>query len=501
MLRAWLWPLSGSDVPFRWGFLSERILESQGFEFYPPITAQDFKHYFFTDGIPPTVSFVYWWIYGIAGRVEPSLTSWFIAAQYAAIICFTYALSSRLGTTRTGWFAVAMLSCSAQFSHSLLIGQESGLLALSLIAVLYHVVAGCQENRWQYFILAGIAAGLGALSREYGWAMLLIGAETVIWLGGGWRNATILSATTIVVAGSWYVRNWVLTGNPFYSNSFFALPVNTMHVAVIDYYVSVLGFKSWTIETWWSVVKQLLIGASWQVILGSLAGLVYFRKFGYLTLAMIVIALLWAHSMPRTSGGPGYSTRVLCPLLPVASVLAAVWVNDQSRSRRWVRMSWWAGFLILWFIGLASTALFPYDISHLDQWRNIFSRRIMPTPWYEHLIGRVPDGTRILTDNAYIHSYLYGKGLDVVPIWSPEVDFLVNPSLSGIEARRRLQKAGIRLVVLSADLNGQYLTTNVPFYRDDRNNWVVRLTDSATFALYELPERNDFDLPLIELPR
>jgi hypothetical protein len=99
-----------------------------------------------------------------------------------------------------------------------------------------------------------------------------------------------------------------------------------------------------------------------------------------------------------------------------------------------------------------------------------------------------------------MHSYLYGKGIDIVPIWSPEVAFLMNPEVSALEARKRLLTVGIHLVVVSVDLNGQYLTKNVPFFRDDRKNWVVQLTDRSTFALFELPQPNDFGSPLLDAP-
>jgi hypothetical protein len=499
LLRAWLWPLSGADVPFRWGFLPARILESESFRFYPPITAQDFQHYFFTDGIPPAVSFVYWWIYGTAGRTEPWLTFWFITAQYAAIVYFTYALARRLGSPNAGWFAVAMLACSSRFTNNILIGQESGLLALSLIAVLYHVVTGSQEKRWQHFILAGIAAGLGALSREYGWAMLFVGFGAAIWLRADWRQVAILIVSTVVAAGPWYVRNWVLTGNPFYSNSFFGAPVNAMHAAVMDYYVSVLGFKAWTIDTWLNLAKLLVIGATWQITLGTIAGIACLRKYGFLTGAMAVVTLLWAYSMPRTSGGPEYSTRVLCPALPIASVLAGIWVDGLSQSLRRVRVGWWVGFCILWPLGLLSTLMFPSDISNPNLWRLVFSSRMTLSPWYEQLV-QLPQGSRVLSDNAYIHTTLYGKGIDVVPIWSPEVGFLLDPAVSGSEARKRLRQAGIHWVVLNSDLNGMYLVTNVPFYRDDRKNWVPQLTDNRSFAVYELPDLDSMNGPLIEHP-
>jgi hypothetical protein len=499
LLRAWLWPLSGADVPFRWGFLPARILEAENFGFYPPITAEDFQHYFFTDGIPPAVSFVYWWIYGTACRIEPWLTFWFVTAQYAAIVFFTYALARRLGSPNAGWFAVAMLACSSRFSNNILIGQESGLLTLSLVALLYHVVTGCQENRWQHFILAGIAAGLGALAREYGWAMLIVGVVTVTWLRGGWRHAVILIATTVVVAGPWYTRTWGLTGNPFYSNSFFGTPVNPMHAAVMNYYVSMLGFKSWTMQIWLDMALLLIVGATWQITLGTVAGLAYLRKYGFLTSAMVVVTLLWAYSMPRTNGGPAYSMRVLCPALPIASVLAGLWVDELSRSFRWVRVGWWIGFWILWPLGLVSTLMFPSDISNPNAWHTILNRRVDPTLWYERL-AELPQGTRILADSAYIHTSLYGKGIDVVPIWSPEVAFLLHPAVSGLEARKRLLQANIHWVVFFSDLNGLYLATNVPFYRDDRKNWLPRLTDKSSFAVYELPDPESIRSPLIEHP-
>jgi hypothetical protein len=243
----------------------------------------------------------------------------------------------------------------------------------------------------------------------------------------------------------------------------------------------------------------LIVGATWQVTLGTVAGLAYLRKYGFLTVAVIVVTLLWAYSMSRTSGGPEYSMRVLCPALPIASVLAGLWVDELSRSFRWLRVGWWIGFWILWPLGLVSTLIFPSNISNPNAWSTILSRRADPKLWYE-LLKKLPQGTRILTDNAYIHTFLYGKGIDVVPIWSPEVAFLLDPAVSGLEARKRLRQAGIQLVVFGSDLNGLYLATNVPLYRDDRKNWVTRLTDKISFAVYELPDPDSIGSPLIEHP-
>src|SRR5262245_14496635 len=43
----------GSDTLWRWDFLAQRILTLGNFDFYPPLTAADFRAYFFVDGLPP----------------------------------------------------------------------------------------------------------------------------------------------------------------------------------------------------------------------------------------------------------------------------------------------------------------------------------------------------------------------------------------------------------------------------------------------------------------
>ena len=43
----------------------------------------------------------------------------------------------------------------------------------------------------------------------------------------------------------------------------------------------------------------------------------------------------------------------------------------------------------------------------------------------------------MLTDNAYLHAALIDKGIEVVPVWSPEVRFLFTASAD--EADRQLR--------------------------------------------------------------
>src|SRR5262249_29553555 len=66
--RAFLSPLQGYDTYFSWNFLATQILQHGNFAFYPPLTPEDFRQYFYVDSVPPMVQFSYWWLYASFGR-------------------------------------------------------------------------------------------------------------------------------------------------------------------------------------------------------------------------------------------------------------------------------------------------------------------------------------------------------------------------------------------------------------------------------------------------
>ena len=78
------------------------------------------------------------------------------------------------------------------------------------------------------------------------------------------------------------------------------------------------------------------------------------------------------------------------------------------------------------------------------------------------LASAMPPGTRLLSDNAYLHAALIDKGFEVAPVWSPEVRFLFSTTAEG---GRRLRAAGIDTVVYYPNsLNTRYLAAHSPFY-------------------------------------
>src|SRR5580658_5888905 len=243
-VRAMLWPLSGYDTPFRWDFLAMRILDRHNFSFYPPLTSADYHLYFYTDGIAPIVSISYWWLYAAASAHLPALTGLLTGAQLAAILAFTSRIGRHLDSPRAGLLSACILGSSTLFARGISYGQETGLMALSLAAML-SILVDVANISSRTMILAGLAAALGSLAREYGCVVPIVGVAVVLWNRKGWKNAATLAGTAALVAGPWYLRNFLKTGNPIYSNRLDGLPVNPLHAAIFDFYKSQLGVSNW----------------------------------------------------------------------------------------------------------------------------------------------------------------------------------------------------------------------------------------------------------------
>ena len=139
-------PLIGPDTLFRWDFLAQRMLALGRFDFYPPLTPADFRTYFYVDGIPPMVSFTHWWMYASAGRYLPWLISVFVAAQFVCTLVFTYGAAAALFSRRAGVLAAAILAASPFYFKAVLLGQETGLTALSVAAMTYFIVSARQPE-------------------------------------------------------------------------------------------------------------------------------------------------------------------------------------------------------------------------------------------------------------------------------------------------------------------------------------------------------------------
>jgi hypothetical protein len=476
MARSAISPLIGPDTAFRWDFLAQRLFATGKFDFYPPLAPSDFRNYFYVDGIPPLVSFTHWWLYASAGRYLPSLICFFVAAQFIATLTFTYGTASVLFSRRAGVLAATMLAGCPLYFRSVALGQETGLTALSIAAMLYFLVAVEQEGDHAAMVAAGLAAGLCALAREYGWIAVLAGVLVIVWKRQRFKEILAFVTAAILVAGPWYIRNWIVAGNPFYSLRFGPFALNPIHDAIMQHYNALLGVGHWTGATWAAVVWLLFTLAPLQILLGVPGGLFRFRQQGYLLLIVLLLAVVWIASVGYTSGGIETSTRVLSAALVVLSVMGAGILQSFTETPRLDRAL--AALLMASLVWTAAHgALYPNNplSTPLKDWRRLsFQPVSAPLEFWisDQVAAILPPKSRVLSDSAYLHAALLDKGIEVAPVWSPEVRFIFSSSPEDVE--RKLRSLGIRSVAYyPQSLNTSYLVSASPFYASLLQRWHV----------------------------
>jgi len=108
----------------------------------------------------------------------------------------------------------------------------------------------------------------------------------------------------------------------------------------------------------------------------------------------------------------------------------------------------------------------------------------------DQLVAVLPPGYRVLSDSAYLHAALAQSGIEVVPVWSPEVRFLFSSSPE--DADRRLAALRIASVAWYPEsLNMSYLADVSPFFASLPLRWhaLARTEGSELFLMAPAPNR------------
>ncbi len=489
-------PLAGVDTPFRWDFLAAQLLGNGRLDFYPPLTPDDYHVYFFPDAIPPTVSIAYWWLYAAWGDHAPVLTAIPVLLTYVGTTTFTFHAAAHLQSRHAGYLAAAILASSPLFYRAVFMGQETGLTALSMAAMIFFLIAAEGPRDLRASVLGGLAASLGALSREYGWAWIGIGLVVLVWRRSRLGSAIVFTATAVAVAAPWYVRTWLRTGDPFYPlapGSLFRT-ANPVFSEFLTVQAQLFGFSTYSTGQWWAIMRFVLGMAPLPLVLGLAVGVWSARRWGLLVAAGLLVGV-WLLSIGNTAGGVLYSTRVLNPALVVLSLLVAIGIAPATNRRT---LGWLVTAVVVlstcWT--LANAVAFPMELrlrSFADALRAVPRRQILPCMESElqGLVSRLlPPGTRILSDNAYAHAALRGAAYDLVPTWSPEVAFLFDPGVDTTEARRLLHAHHITAGLFTAGSPINYFYRKYRYFTEEPLAWTI-LAPTATGLLVRLPAPSD----------
>jgi hypothetical protein len=329
------------------------------------------------------------------------------------------------------------------------IGQEAGLTALALALAVHAVLTAEGASDPRAFGLAGLAAGAGALTREYGLAYVACAAGLAVWRRASPR-ALVALAGGALVAAPWLLRAWRRTGNPLYDFDLLGLfPVNPIHLAMAREWRAQLRLSS---EQLAPAGAELVVLAALPIFAGALG--LFAPRARALAAPTLLCALLFLWAVPNADGGAVYTLRVLSPglvLLAAAGgpVLARVAAALEQRARPWRLLA--LGALTL--VTLHSLA-----------WLLAFPKRLESVPlrdWPDHLVATrplllppamglpaalrrvVPPGARFVSQSVYAQVAFFDTDWEVVPIWSPEVRFLFEEELPWPVALARLHALGI----------------------------------------------------------
>lgn len=463
IFRAGAQPLFGVDTIFRWNFLAEQMFAQRSLAFYPPVTPADFELYSWPDGIAPLVSILYFWSYTFADAARPGLTAPVVILQFVLLVAAAYGLGRRWFSPRAGAFGVALIAASPLVAWATAMGQETGLTALAVVGLLFYLPRTRAEESAAMVIAAGLAAGFGALAREYGLALPLFGLALGFARKLSRRTLWLFGATAALTALPWYARNWHRTGNPLFDLNLGGLfPANPVHGLLTDCFQRAFGWAQVPPEAPQLVAINALVG-----LLGLAAGIVFLRRSAAALLAAagLVIAI-WLASVGHTAAGFSYSLRVLSPALVLGAVLGGAALARAIPGRRLL-----AGVtlgLTLFAVDAAlRTLVLPANVYRVPLAHWLTTGRALHNyherPVYAELARRA-GSSRLLVHGP--NALLTRQGARTAPLWSPEVRFLFDAAMPPAEITRRLRAAGFGFVLLNTGAVNECFLAHSPFFRD-----------------------------------
>jgi len=492
VFRATLYPLGGFDTFTRWDALARTMIEYGSLSFYPPVTGADFSIYPLPDGFPPLVASVYWWIYAATGKVLPQLTAMSVTLQLASIFGLCWSAAANTFGRKAAAFTLLVLVVSPLLTRSVLIGQESGFLALAVAGQICFAMAAIRTPSLRLVIAAALFASIGAVAREYGPVLALPGFFLLAGAPATRRLVWQYALITALLSSPWYIRNWLITGSPLYPAFFPGSPsANELLATLMHYYAEIFGLSRYGITEWLSIAAELLAGCSLALAAALPCLAKNGRRFLPYSLSLALVTLLWLWSVGKTSGGVVYSMRVLAPAVVILAICAGEFLRQLANERLGKHLSWLLVPAAFW--GILSVLSFPQPPAQLAT--ALFSTKGEAPEFCEvqRMFARTIDSlavpaTGILTDSPNLAVILRRETrFRPVIIWSSEVSSILSGKQSAAAAEKQLLERGISLVALNRASIHNNLLFDIPLYREGVNTWSV-LSATDDWVLFAIKE-------------
>ena len=465
-------PLSGPDVYFRWSYLAEQMLRFGSLDFYPPRSGADFVHYFWAESIPPGIASLYTWAYACGGSKLALWTSPIVALQLLSTHEIIWRIAHRWGGEEVARRAVLLAAACPLLTWSFIIGQETGLTALSVTGLVWCLQNTGQRNRLGWIALAGIFSIAAASTREYGPIFAVAAIIATVFMRLPRKQTLLLALVALPFALAWPVRVWLLTGNPFFSLEVGGLfPTNPVCIAWSKIFHQAAGDTFSSLADWKALGRYLLLWALPATI--GLVALLFLlvrqlREARVVAFFVAIVIGLWVASVPHTAGGLFYSLRVLSPAFALLVVAGSYALGFLNRYRTASGLVSFAIFL-LYVEALPKTLVLPenpYRVTARDwpQAGGQFNSSVRTSE--QVLLATItklpePGRHRILSDIAGLPRLLAPVGMEAVPLWSTEVAWLFDATVKPQELARLWQESGLGYVAIGkASPTGDFVRTH-----------------------------------------
>ncbi|MBL9201706.1 MAG: hypothetical protein JNL39_14440 [Opitutaceae bacterium] len=463
LLRVWHAPLNGPDIEFRWGWLAEQMLARGSLDFYPPRTTGDFFDYFWAESIPPGVAALHAWAFACAGGAKAAWTIPAALLQIVALHEVLWRTAQHFGGDRAARFACLAAAACPLLTWAVLLGQETGLTTLALAGLGWALISWRQNLAGRWAALAGVFALLGAGAREYGLVFPALAAGGFLALRADrktWIEFTAIAALALV----WPLRTWLLTGNPFHSIAVGGLfPVNDRFAAWVGAEAEAFGAALRRGAGWAEAGRYLvqlapaaLFGWIWLVVTAVRRG----RTAWWGLASVLAFLALWALSVRYTNGGLFYSLRVAAPALALGAVAAGEAMTTTAWAQRRVALLAPAllGFLVL--AALPPTLALPRSHTRTPwrEWPAFATTATTPVGIDDEIVAIVMKARAtlparepviVLADSPGFQRRFAPTGIDVLPLWSPHVNWLFDRGLSPEATRKAWRDSGLRFIVVA----------------------------------------------------
>jgi hypothetical protein len=498
-------PLSYSDTLFRWEWLARLMLQEQSLSAYPPRFASDFNRYFYPDGIAPLVSCVYWWLYAGWGGRWPALSAISVSLQLLSAMGLAAHAARRMFGPGAQWYALLAMVASSALLTAFAVSLETGFTAIAVAGQLCFIAGATERNindnsasRWsraRWVIAAALFAAIGAMSRDYGPALAVTGLCAILQRRDTRWLAPLFVVVFTALAMPWYLRNFLLTGNPVFPLAVGSLfPVNPVLQGVLTDYQKQFGLFASGVGVRLREFGDYLAAGAGVLMLAGLPLVVWqARRHTSLLVTFVLMCLLWAWSSGVASSGFVMNGRVLAPAWIALSIAIGAACSAQSPRWRTLRNGWLIVATLTAIVSLISLSAYPLSISNLRAgWR-----LSVPEPMYwngpamrvvDTLNAEQLKPTALLTDDVFLAVVLDQRSAHrPVSIWNPRVAFVFDPSLSAGEVRKMLIDSGITLVSITPGSANNRFLAKQRFYAEDSPHWRRISRSDQPVRIYEIP--------------